>query len=220
MITERKQGVAHGFSTMEMDDFSDLPAALEHAGDCSRAAIAYRYLRGPINDVIGLLKNPALRAPGQKAAQRAKIWQLIRGLFDFDEISRRTVGKQWDTFSPDEKKRFSAVFSEFLGNTYIDKLQGEFQDQKVVFYKELIRGPLALVRTNLVMANSEIPIDYRMKLEHGQWLIYDILVENGVSLVKNYRVQFQSALQKETPAQLIQRLEDKLAEQRKQLSQA
>jgi phospholipid transport system substrate-binding protein len=55
-----------------------------------------------------------------------------------------------------------------------------------------------------------MPVDYRMKQVNGQWKIYDVLVENGVSLVKNYRVQFTSALQKESPAQLIQRLEKKL----------
>jgi phospholipid transport system substrate-binding protein len=173
-------------------------------------------IQGPVDDVITILKDPAFRGPDKKVAQRDKIWERIRGLFDFDEISRRTVGSKWNEFTPEEQKKFSAVFSEFLGNTYVEKLQGEYQDQKIIFLKELVREPLALVRTKLISKNTEIPIDYRLKKIDGRWLIYDILVEEGVSLVKNYRVQFQSALQKETPAQLIKQLEDKLAQQRAQ----
>lgn len=174
-------------------------------------------IKGPINDVILILKDPAFLDPGSKAAQRAKIWKTVRPMFDFKEISRRTVGKQWETFSEDEQQQFTAVFAEFLGNTYIEKLQGEFQDEKIVFTKELVKEPIALVRSTLMRKGTELPIDYRMRRVNGQWLIYDILVENGISLVKNYRVQFQSALQKTSPAQLIQQLEEKLDQQRKLL---
>ena len=175
-------------------------------------------LKGPVDEVIAILKDPAYHGPDKKAIQRDKIWNRIYGLFDFDEVSRRTIGDQWSAFTPEEQKRFSAVFSEFLGNTYVDKLQGEFHDEKIIFLKELVKEPLALVRTSLVRPGAEIPIDYRLKKQDGQWLIYDILVENGVSLVKNYRVQFQSALQSESPAKLIERLEEKLEQQRAQLA--
>lgn len=177
-------------------------------------------IKGPIDNVILILKDTAFAGPGNKAAQRAKIWETVRPMFDFQEISRRTIGTQWQAFSEEEQKRFTDVFAEFLGNTYIDKIQGEFQDEEIVFLKELVKEPAALVRSKLVRKGMEIPIDYRMKRTNGNWLIYDILVENGVSLVKNYRVQFQSALQKDTPAQLIQRLEEKLAQQRKELGGA
>jgi len=177
-------------------------------------------IKGPINDIILILKDPAFLDPDSKAAQRAKIWETVRPMFDFKEISRRTIGKQWQTFSEDEQQQFTAVFAEFLGNTYIEKLQGEFQDEKIVFTKELVKEPIALVRSTLVRKGMELPIDYRMKRANGQWRVYDILIENGISLVKNYRVQFRSALQKDSPAQLIQRLEEKLAKQRKLLGES
>lgn len=171
-------------------------------------------LKGPIDQIISILNDTSYKGPDKRAAQRDKIWQIARPVFNFNEISRRAIGKPWEEFSQDEKTRFSNIFSEFLGSTYIDKLQGEFNNEVIDFDKELIKGSKALVRTRLRRKNIEIPIDYRMHHVDGAWRIYDILVDNGVSLVKNYRVQFTSILKKETPAQLIERLEKKLAAQK------
>jgi phospholipid transport system substrate-binding protein len=167
-------------------------------------------LKGPINQIIAVLNDPAYHAPDKKTLQRDKIWAIARPVFDFDEISRRAIGKSWDSFSADEKKRFTSIFSEFLGNTYIDKLQGEFHNETIDFEKELVKGSKALVRTRLLRENATIPIDYRMQQIDGTWKVYDILVENGVSIVKNFYVQFHSILRENTPAQLIERLEKKL----------
>ena len=170
-------------------------------------------LQEPINQIIALLNDPSYRSAAKKELQRDKIWEIARPVFDFEEISRRAIGKSWDNFSSAEKSRFTAVFSEFLGNTYIDKLQGEFHNEKIDFDKELVKGSKALVRTRLLRENTQIPIDYRMQQIDGTWKIYDILVENGVSIVKNYYVQFNSMLQEGTPEQLIERLEKKLDRQ-------
>lgn len=175
-------------------------------------------LRNPIDRIIEVLNDPDYRASSEKKKQRDAIWMIARHIFDFTEISKRAIGRTWLTFSAAEKDQFTNVFSEFLGNTYIDKLQGEYNDETIEFQKELVKGDKALVRTKLRREGSEIPIDYRMKNIDGKWKVYDIIVENGVSLVKNYRVQFSSILQKETPGQLIQRLESKLVETNAQKS--
>jgi phospholipid transport system substrate-binding protein len=169
-------------------------------------------LQGPINQIIEVLNDPAYTESGTKKTQRKKIWEIARPIFDFPEISRRAIGKPWTRFTPSEKDRFTDVFAEFLGNTYIDKLQGEYHNETIDFQKELVKDTKALVRTKLRRQGAEIPIDYRMRKIGGAWKVYDIIVENGVSLIKNYRVQFSSILQKETPEQLIQRLEKKLSE--------
>lgn len=171
-------------------------------------------LKGPINQIIDILNDPSYKSTEAKTVQRDKIWEIARPVFNFNEMSRRAVGKPWGTFTLEEKNRFINVFSEFLGSTYIDKLQGEYSNEQIDFDKELVKGSKALVRTRLRRKSLEIPIDYRMHHVNGSWKIYDILVENGVSLVKNYRVQFTSILKDKTPAQLIERLEKKLAEQK------
>jgi phospholipid transport system substrate-binding protein len=170
-------------------------------------------LQGSFDQIITILNDPSYKAGQEKATQRNKIWRIARPIFNFDEISRRVVGKPWNNFSPDEKKRFSVVFSDFLGFTYIDKLQDEFNLVQIDFAKELVRGSKAIVRTRLRRKNLEIPIDYRMHRVDESWKIYDILLEDGLSLVKNYRVQFTSILKNNTPAQLIEQLERKLAQQ-------
>ncbi len=172
-----------------------------------------------IDQIISVLNDPQYHAPARKEAQRDKIWEISKTMFDFTEISRRTVGPKWDSFSDPEKSRFTDVFMQFLGNTYIDKMQGEYHNEQVVYLQEIVKEPQALVRTQLKRENTALPIDYRMKHVEDKWKIYDILVENGVSIVQNYRVQFQSILQKESPAQLIARLEEKLKEQQSQLGQ-
>jgi len=166
-----------------------------------------------IDQIITILNDPVYHAPGQKGPQRDKLWEVSQPMFDFKEISRRTVGPKWDAFSEEEKEQFTNVFASFLGNTYIDKIQGEYHNEQIVYLKELVKEPLALVRTKLVRESVEIPIDYRLKKNDNHWKIYDILVENGVSLVQNYRVQFRSILEKDPPAELIRRLEQKLQEQ-------
>lgn len=171
-------------------------------------------LKGPFNQIIDILNDPSYQSADSRTVQRDKIWKIARPVFNFNEISRRAVGKPWGTFTSEEKNRFINVFSEFLGSTYIDKIQGEYSNEQIDFDKELVKGSKALVRTRLRRKSLEIPIDYRMHHVNGSWKIYDILVENGVSLVKNYRVQFTSILKDKTPAQLIERLEKKLAEQK------
>jgi phospholipid transport system substrate-binding protein len=189
-----------------------MSSAMANAGTQDRSPM--ETLKEPIDQIISILNDDTYKGTAKKDAQRNKIWQIARPVFNFDEISRRAIGKPWTRFSPDEKSRFSAVFSEFLGSTYIDKLQGEFSNERIDFDKELVKGSKALVRTRLSRQNIEIPIDYRMHQIDGAWRIYDILVDNGVSLVKNYRVQFTSILKKGTPSQLIERLEKKLAAQK------
>ncbi len=170
-------------------------------------------LKAPVDKFLKVLNDPYYAKTENRKAQRDKIWEIASPVFDFKELSRRAVGKTWLNFSAEEQVRFTNVFSQFLGNTYIDKIQGEYKNIKIDFEKELTKGSKAMVRTKLRRENLEVPIDYRMRHIDGSWKIYDILVENGVSLVKNYRVQFSSILQNESPGELIKRLEKKLAEQ-------
>jgi phospholipid transport system substrate-binding protein len=141
-------------------------------------------------------------------------------MFDFDEIAKRAVARNWSDFNDAEKTAFSDVFAQFLGNTYIDKIQGEYHNEQIVYLgQDFYADTYAEVKTQIVRETLKIPVNYRMlKGGDGQWKVYDIIVE-GVSLVKNYRTQFASILSKDKPAQLIQQLNDKLAEQNRRLAE-
>jgi phospholipid transport system substrate-binding protein len=176
-------------------------------------------IKGPIDAAIAILNDPQYKNAGTKADQRDKIWSAVKPMFDFRLISRRAVGGHWDKFSDTEKTQFSDVFADFLGNTYIDKIQGEYHNEKIVYLSQaLASGRYAEVKTQILREAVQIPVYYRLiKNNEDSWHVYDIIVE-GVSLVKNYRTQFASILKKETPAQLIERLNKKLTEQNQRLS--
>jgi phospholipid transport system substrate-binding protein len=177
-------------------------------------------IKAPIDAVIAILNDPQYKVAGTKSVQRDEIWNNIKPMFDFDEIAKRAVARHWSDFNDAEKTAFSDVFAQFLGNTYIDKIQGEYHNEQIVYLgQDFYADTYAEVKTQIVRETLKIPVNYRMlKGGDGQWKVYDIIVE-GVSLVKNYRTQFASILSKDKPAQLIQQLNDKLAEQNKRLAE-
>jgi len=175
-------------------------------------------IKAPIDEVIEILNDPQYKDAGTKQAQRNTIWKVVQPMFDFEEVSRRAVARNWNRFTDAEKKAFVDVFAQFLGNTYIDKIQGEYHNEKIVYLgQEILQEVYAEVKTNIVREAVEIPVNYRMrKYDDGHWRVYDIIVE-GVSLVKNYRTQFASILKKKKPSQLIDQLNEKLTEQNQRL---
>jgi len=175
-------------------------------------------IKGPIDEVIEILNDPQYKDAGTKQSQRNAIWKVVEPMFDFEEVSRRAVARYWSRFTDAEKKAFVDVFAQFLGNTYIDKIQGEYHNEKIVYLgQEILQEVYAEVKTNIVRETVEIPVNYRMrKYGDGHWRVYDIIVE-GVSLVKNYRTQFASILKKKKPSQLIDQLNEKLTEQNQRL---
>jgi len=177
-------------------------------------------IKAPIDTVIAILNDPQYKVKGTKSAQRDEIWKNVKPMFNFDEIARRAVARNWSDFNDAEKAAFTDVFAQFLGNTYIDKVQGEYHNEQIVYLgQDFYSDIYAEVKTQIVRETLKIPVNYRMlKGGDGQWRVYDIIVE-GVSLIKNYRTQFASILSKDKTAQLIQQLNDKLAEQKKRLAE-
>ena len=176
-------------------------------------------IKGPIDEVIEILNDPKYAGGEAKAVQREAIWKTVKPMFHFEEISKRAVARKWQEFSDQEKEAFTDVFSQFLGNTYIDKIQGEYHNEKIVYLEQNFHSDAyAEVKTKLLRDTVETPVNYRMiKKGDDPWRVYDIIVE-GVSLVKNYRTQFANILKNESPAQLIEKLNKKLAEQNEQLA--
>lgn len=171
-------------------------------------------LRVPVDQVIAILKDPQYEDRTRKGLQREKIWEIIPNIFDYTEVAKRSLARNWKIFTPQERKEFTDVFADFLGNTYIDKIEGHYEDLDIVYLgQEMVTDSRALVKTRIVRKNGETPIDYRMRRRGGAWRIYDLHIE-GVSLVKNYRTQFNEILFKETPAQLIERLQEKVETQK------
>jgi phospholipid transport system substrate-binding protein len=179
-------------------------------------------LKAPMDEALALLRDPQYKTddPAKKAEQREKFWAIVKPVFDFDELSKRTLARNWKDFNADQQAAFADVFSELLGNIYVDRIQGGYNDETIEFGDQIKHEsrPLAIVKTYIVSARNRIPVDYSMLDKDGAWRVYDVKVE-GISLVKNYRSQFREILSKESPDQLIERLKEKVAEQKANLAQ-
>lgn len=169
-------------------------------------------LKAPMEKVLTILKNNHAQPGGDKEKQKQELFAATQEIFDYIETSKRALGRQWRSFTPEERKQFVDAFSRLLQNTYVRKVQGGFQDEEVVFLEQQkLSETKALVKTQIVSKGNQVAVDYRMIFKNNKWRVYDVIAE-GISLVKNYRTQFSDILSKETPAQLIERLNQKLTE--------
>lgn len=167
-------------------------------------------IRDPMDKIIRILRDPQYQSASQKANQRQKIWLIVDSFFDFKEISRRTLARFWKDFTPEQQLEFVDIFSEFLANIYLKRIQGEYKKETVVFIgQDLLSDTKASVKTRVIREGGiEIPVDYSLLKRDNAWKVYDVIIE-GVSLVKNYRTQFRGILLKQEPARLIETLKRK-----------
>lgn len=171
-----------------------------------------------IDKVLKVLSSPDYQKKENRPALRKEIENYILEIFDFNEFSARTVGVNWKSFSPDQQKRFTDAFAALLRNTYLERLDGyNGEGIKITGEAQSSKGDKAEVETSIVLKDKKtIPVAYRMLLKNGQWYVYDVIVE-GMSWVKNYRTQFQDALIKGSPDELITRVLERAEEMRSKL---
>jgi len=144
---------------------------------------------------------------GGEEARRDMLREALMPRFDWDDMAKRALGKHWDS-AADRQHEFVAAFAEFLGNSYIGKI-GSYKDEKILFVGERTENTRAQVDTKIVPGKGEpIAVSYRLHRVQGGWKIYDIVVED-ISIVANYRSQFERMLSKGTFDDLVKRLRDK-----------
>ncbi|TWI66936.1 phospholipid transport system substrate-binding protein [Desulfobotulus alkaliphilus] len=158
-----------------------------------------------INDAIALLKDPAYKDadPALAEKQHQELFEHVKGIFDFRTVSMLATGRNWRRFSTEQQNEFADLFAKLLANTYIEKVQDNFRNEEVVFDDEtIISEGRAEVSTRVLLSNMEVPVIYRLRNIRNQWRIYDVQIE-GISLVQNYRSQFEDFLFRREPAELI-----------------
>ncbi len=139
-----------------------------------------------------------------------RLIDISRERFDYDEMSKRVLGRAWRKLSKEQKENFVELFTELLQYAYIGKIQS-YAGQSTVFKQQRIRGKRAEVKTELIDKDKTIPISYIMLLEGDQWMVYDVVVE-GVSLIRNYMEQFREILRKDHYNGLVKQIETKVNE--------
>ncbi len=162
-----------------------------------------------VNKVLDVVRDPKLKDESAKGAKKEKLEAIYEKMFDEVELSKRTLGVNWTKLNPAQQKEFIQLYRQVLEKAYIDKILS-YTNEKIVFSKEnMLSNNQAEVQTNVITSSKEIPIFYRVILKDGAWKVYDVVIEN-VSLVQNYRSQFNSILAKNTPDQLLEILRKKV----------
>ena len=163
-------------------------------------------LRSRVERVVTILEDAQLKT--KPVARRAALRTAASDIFDFTEITRRSLGRHWQTATPAERDDLVALMTALLERSYLGRIE-QYSGERIVFAGETAEADLATVRTRLVgKGGVETPVDYRLYKVGDRWLVYDVSVE-GVSLVANYRAQFNKILQTSSAQGLVERLRTK-----------
>ena len=174
----------------------------------AEAGVPLDTVKGHVNNVLSVLRDPAMQDEANKEAKQKKIESIADQMFDYVALSRLTLGKSWKEFKPEQKKEFVSLYRTILEKAYMDKILS-YTDEEVIFDKELMLSEKkAEVQTKIISKGTEIPIFYRVYLKDGQWRVYDVIIE-GISLIKNYRTQFREILANNPPEEVLKILREK-----------
>jgi len=177
----------------------------------ARAGVPSDQLKAQVDRVVRVLDDTELQKSARAAERRAAIRGIANETFDFTETARRALGPHWQARTPAEREEFTGLFADLLERSYIGKIE-LYSGEKVAYLGDTIDDGFATVRTKLITKQAtEVPIDYRMIRRDDRWLVYDVSIE-GVSLIANYRAQFNKIIQTSGYASLVQRLRAKQAE--------
>ncbi|CCK79885.1 MlaC/ttg2D family ABC transporter substrate-binding protein [Desulfobacula toluolica] len=166
-------------------------------------------LKTTIDNVMQILSDPSLTGEESTAKRRASLRKVIHERFSFAKMSQLSLARHWNQRSDEEKKAFIELFGQLLEDTYVAKIEA-YTSEKVIYVKEFVKKNKAQVSTKVVSDTVEIPIDYRMyQAKDGSWMVYDMVIE-GVSLVGNYRSQFDQILRKNSYEKLVEELKEKM----------
>jgi phospholipid transport system substrate-binding protein len=172
------------------------------------AGQAQDQLKGAIDRVVSTLENPALKGDGKVAERRAAVRKIADELFDFGEIARRALGRYWQPLTEPQRTEFVGLFADLLERSYISKIE-LYGGEKIIYNGDRVEGDLATVSTKILTKNgTEVPVDYRLFKRGERWMVYDVNIE-GISLVSNYRTQFNKIIQTNGYNSLVERMKVK-----------
>jgi phospholipid transport system substrate-binding protein len=178
------------------------------ASPCAWAGAPTDQVREYTDAVVKVLEDPALKADDKKPERRAAVRKIAAEVFDVQETAQRALGPHWQQRTPQERQEFVQLFAELLEQTYISKID-LFGGEKLRFTDEKVDGDNAVVRAKVVTRQqTEVPVEARMLRKGDRWLVYDILIEN-ISLVGNYRAQFDRIIRTSSYEDLVKRLRNR-----------
>ena len=169
-------------------------------------------LRAGVDRVIAILRDPGLKGDKQVIPRRAAISKVAAEIFDFGEMAKRSLGQHWDRRTAPERKEFIRVFTELVERSYIAKVDQHDAVRTMAYGRETVDGDHAVVQATIPLPHGNtMPLGYRMHYTGGRWQVYDLDID-GISLVANYRAQFNKVIRTASFEDLMTKLKSNQAE--------
>src|SRR5262245_37464807 len=175
------------------------------------AGLPAEQVRQTADRVQALLQDARLKGADKQKERRTQLREILATRFDFAEMAKRSLGAHWQRANADEQQRFVRLFTDLLERSYADQIES-YDGEKILYGKENVDGKQAEVETKIVSKKGEqVAVNYKLQNAGDDWKVYDVVIEN-ISLVNNFRSQFNRILAKATFADLLQKLESKSME--------
>jgi len=181
------------------------------AGPVGAQATVTDEVKKTVDEVVRIVSDKEMKKPQNDAKRRKALKAAIGSIFDYGEMARRSLGVHWKEITPAQQKEFVSLFETLLENSYAGKIEA-YNQEKIVYEQETVDGDYAEVRSRVISAKrDEYSLDYRLLNKGGHWKVYDVVIE-GVSLVSNYRSQFNRIITNQGYGELLKKLKAKSEE--------
>ena len=178
------------------------------AGSARAQTSATEEVKKVVDEVVSIVSDQDMKKPENKEKRQKGLRDAISAIFDFAAMARSSLGSHWEELTPAQKDEFEKTFETLLENTYSKKIES-YNNERIVYLKEITDGDNSVVKSKVVTAKrDEFTLDYRLLNRGGKWMIQDVVIE-GVSLVANYRTQFDKVILKEGYTVLYKKLNSK-----------
>lgn len=183
-----------------------------------QAGVPTDQIRATVKKINSILSDPQFTSEGKRDLQHQLLRRVIEPRFDFTEMAKRSLGPHWRRRTPNERRKFIRLFTDLLEYVYIGKIE-DVNNKTFEFLKEKREGNYAIVKTRVTNSSGEsFSINYKAHLVNGSWKVYDIVAEN-ISVLNNYRSQFNRTIRKSSYETLINKLEEKQVQLKKNAKQ-
>lgn len=174
----------------------------------AQAGVPTEQIKATVDKAVAVLKDPRLKPAAKVKERRDQLRQILFARFDFTEMAKRALGANWRRRTPQEQEEFVQLFTQILENAYADIIES-YTDEQIIYVNERVDGGFADVGSKiLTQKGQEYSIHYKAHMISNEWKIYDVVAEN-ISLVNNYRSQFNRVIANSSYDELLRRLKDK-----------
>lgn len=166
-------------------------------------------IRVAVTNAIHILKEPGMKSPHESKDLVGQLRKIVDPIFDFREMAKRSLGPHWRDLTPEQRQAFVPLFRDFVSQVYLGRMTSH-DVEKVLFTRETLDKNYGEVDTKVIAGNgNQVSVVYLLKRTDGGWKVYDLIIDN-VSIVNNYRAQFDRVISQSSYQELVARIKKKI----------